>query len=49
VKNYLESGADLLVLCEPGCLLNIRGYLSRRHPEKKVLHLADFLANPLTP
>jgi len=49
VKNYLESGADLLVLCEPGCLLNIRGYLSRRHPDKTVLHLAEFLANRLTP
>jgi L-lactate dehydrogenase complex protein LldE len=44
VENYLESGADLLVLCEPGCLLNIDGYLSRNHPEKKVLHIASFLA-----
>lgn len=42
--SYLESGADLLVLCEPGCLLNIGGYLSRNHPEKKVLHIASFLA-----
>jgi len=41
---YLESGADLLVLCEPGCLLNIGGYLSRNHPEKKALHIANFLA-----
>lgn len=44
VQNYLESGADLLVLCEPGCLLNIGGYLSRHHPEKRVMHLASFLA-----
>ena len=44
VSNYLESGADLLVLCEPGCLLNIGGYLSRNHPEKKALHIANFLA-----
>jgi len=47
VKNYLESGADLLVLCEPGCLLNIQGYLSRHHPEKKAMHLAQFLADHL--
>ncbi|MBN2398630.1 MAG: (Fe-S)-binding protein [Deltaproteobacteria bacterium] len=44
IENYLESGADLLVLCEPGCLLNIGGYLSRNHPEKKALHIASFLA-----
>jgi L-lactate dehydrogenase complex protein LldE len=45
VENYLASGADLLLLCEPGCLLNIGGYLSRNHPEKKVMHLASFLAS----
>jgi len=44
VQNYLDSGADLLILCEPGCLLNIGGYLSRRHPGKRVMHLANFLA-----
>jgi L-lactate dehydrogenase complex protein LldE len=44
VQNYLESGADLLILCEPGCLLNIGGYLSRHHPQKKAMHLASFLA-----
>lgn len=44
VQNYLESGADLLILCEPGCLLNIGGYLGRHHPGKKVMHLASFLA-----
>ncbi len=41
---YLESGADLLVLSEPGCLLNIGGYLSRHHPEKRAVHIASFLA-----
>lgn len=43
--DYLASGADVLVACEPGCLLNIGGYLSRNHPEKKVMHLATFLAD----
>ena len=44
VQNHLTSGADILLLCEPGCLLNIGGYLNRRHPGKKVMHLASFLA-----
>jgi L-lactate dehydrogenase complex protein LldE len=43
--NYLASGADVLLLCEPGCLLNIGGYLSRNHPGKKVMHLAQFLTD----
>ncbi len=44
VENYLSSGADLLLLCEPGCLLNIGGFLSRNHPGKKAMHLASFIA-----
>jgi len=47
-ENYLTSGADLLLLCEPGCLLNIGGYLSRNLPGKKVMHLACFLAGNRT-
>jgi L-lactate dehydrogenase complex protein LldE len=43
VEAYMESGADLLVTGEPGCLLNILGYLSRHHPHKRAVHLADFL------
>jgi len=44
VERYLAGGADILLLCEPGCLLNIGGYLSRNHPGKKVMHIASFLA-----
>jgi L-lactate dehydrogenase complex protein LldE len=44
VENYEESEADLLVLCEPGCLLNIGGYLSRNRADKKIIHIASFLA-----
>lgn len=43
VENYINSKADLLLLCEPGCLLNIGGFLSRHNPEKKVMHIANFL------
>jgi L-lactate dehydrogenase complex protein LldE len=44
VQNFVASGADLIVLCEPGCLLNIGGYLSRHHPGKKAMHMASLLA-----
>jgi L-lactate dehydrogenase complex protein LldE len=42
--NYIASGADLLVACDPGCLLNINGYLKRHHPDKEAVHIASFLA-----
>lgn len=48
VNYFIDSGADLLVMLDPGCLLNIRGYLSRHHPDKQAMHLADFLAENLT-
>ena len=44
VERFLASGADTLLLCEPGCLLNIGGYLNRRHPGKRAMHVASFLA-----
>jgi L-lactate dehydrogenase complex protein LldE len=47
VGYFLESGADLLVMCDPGCLLNIQGYMRRHHPGKRAQHLADFLADAL--
>ena len=43
-EDYITSRADILLLCEPGCLLNIGGFLNRNFPGKKVLHLASFLA-----
>ena len=42
--NYIASGADLLVACDPGCLINIGGYLHRHHPGKKAVHIASVLA-----
>ncbi len=47
VENYVASGADLLLACEPGCLLNIGGYLRRTHPEKPARHLAVFLVEAM--
>jgi len=42
--NFINTGADRLLLNEPGCLLNIGGYLHRNHPQKQAVHLASFLA-----
>lgn len=42
--NFINTGADVLLLNEPGCLLNISGYLHRNHPQKRSMHLATFLA-----
>ena len=42
--NFLNTDADVLLLNEPGCLLNISGYLHRNHPQKRAMHLATFLA-----
>lgn len=44
-QHFLNSSADILILSEPGCLLNINGYLSRYHPEKKVIHIASLLGS----
>lgn len=46
-KSFIDSGADILVLNDPGCLLNINGYLHRFHPELRAMHLVSFLANHL--
>jgi L-lactate dehydrogenase complex protein LldE len=44
VSNFLQSGADVLTMGEPGCFLNVSGYMSRHHPDRKVMHIADLLA-----
>ena len=44
VRNFINSGAEVMVLSDPGCLLNLRGYLHRHHPQSSVQHLAEFLA-----
>jgi L-lactate dehydrogenase complex protein LldE len=43
VDHILESGADTLVGCDLGCLLNIEGMLTRKKASIKVLHLAELL------
>jgi L-lactate dehydrogenase complex protein LldE len=43
VNKTVASGAEYLVLAEPGCILNIRGYVTKRGIPIRVVHLAEFL------
>ena len=45
VHNIIASGADTVVGCDMGCLMNIQGMLSRRGASIKVLHIAQLLAS----
>jgi L-lactate dehydrogenase complex protein LldE len=45
VKNIMASGADTVVGCDVGCLMNIQGMLSRRESDIQTLHIAQLLAN----
>ena len=44
VHNIIASGADTVVGCDMGCLMNIQGMLSRRGADIKVMHIAQLLA-----
>lgn len=44
VQNIEDSGADTVVGCDMGCLMNIQGMLSRKGSKIKVMHIAQLLA-----
>ena len=44
VAHILATGADAVVGCDMGCLMNIQGALSRRGAPVKTLHIAQLLA-----
>ena len=44
VKNILDSGAEVVVVSEPGCLVNIRGGLAKIHSSVRAMHLIEVLA-----
>ena len=44
VKNIMDTGADVVVGCDMGCLMNIQGKLSRLGSPIRVMHLAQILA-----
>jgi L-lactate dehydrogenase complex protein LldE len=39
-----RTGADVVVACDTGCLMNLRGLISRRGAKVKALHLAEVLS-----
>ncbi len=44
VKNIDASGAEVVVVSEPGCLVNIRGSLLKMKSDVKAMHLVEILA-----
>jgi L-lactate dehydrogenase complex protein LldE len=46
LANVEATGADCLVACDAGCLMQMRGGLSRRGSRVRALHLAQVLAGP---
>lgn len=44
VKNIIDSGADTVVGCDMGCLMNIQGMLSRKGSAIQTMHIAQLLA-----
>ena len=45
VRSILESGAEAVVACDAGCLMNIEGGLRKAGSTVKALHLVDILAS----
>jgi L-lactate dehydrogenase complex protein LldE len=43
--NIIKSGADTVVGCDMGCLMNIQGMLSRMGSSIQVKHIAQVLAS----
>jgi len=49
IDHILRSGAKVVVGCDAGCLLQIRGRVARRGIDIQTLHLAQVLAGEATP
>lgn len=43
VKDIIASGADTVVMCEPGCLMNIAGGLHKAGSNIRAMHIIDLL------
>jgi L-lactate dehydrogenase complex protein LldE len=44
VRDIIASGADTVVMCEPGCLMNVAGGLYKAGSSIRALHIVDLLA-----
>lgn len=47
VRNILASGADMVIGCDAGCLMNIQGMLSRKNLPIQTMHIAQLLAGSI--
>lgn len=45
VKNIIASQADTVVMCEPGCLMNVAGGLHKAGSNIRAMHIIDLLAS----
>ncbi len=45
VNHIMASGADTVVTCEPGCLMNIAGGLHKAGSSIRAMHIIDLLAS----
>jgi L-lactate dehydrogenase complex protein LldE len=45
VNDIMASGADTVVMCEPGCLMNIAGGLHKVESHIRAMHIIDLLAS----
>jgi L-lactate dehydrogenase complex protein LldE len=44
VNDIIASGADTVVMCEPGCLMNVAGGLYKAGSKIRAMHIIDLLA-----
>jgi L-lactate dehydrogenase complex protein LldE len=44
VRNIIASGADTVVMCEPGCLMNVAGGLYKVGSNIRAMHIIDLLS-----
>jgi L-lactate dehydrogenase complex protein LldE len=47
LKSLRESGADCLVACDAGCLMQIQGGLARAGSPLRAMHLAEVIGEPV--
>lgn len=45
VKNIIASEADTVVMCEPGCLMNVAGGLQKAGSDIRAMHIIDLLTS----
>ncbi len=43
-ESIQSTGADAVIICDPGCLIQVRGYLHRHKINVRALHVAELLA-----